>query len=337
VVTQLPGSRLLSEGLAPALQPASDLPLDVAVRPGGYAWWYLDVASEDGAFALSAIVFVGSVFSPRYARARARGAADAEEFCALSLSLHGPEGSWWVMSEWPRSRVRREAGAFTIGPSVWRRLASGVLFSIDELTSPFPHLTRQRVRGRVHLKPVAPGGPGRPLDSGGRHLWYPLSPAARAEVELDEPRARFVGNAYHDANFGHEPLADGFRRWSWCRLSRTGKTVVTYDLEPRPGEARRFAHYFGAPGELAPEQMPAEAQPLPRTSWGLSRRLLWPWRGGVLRELESGPFYARALVWAEGESGGRRWLGVHEELSLERFRAPWVRFLLPFRIRRVRA
>jgi len=45
------------------------------VKPGGYAWWYVDALSADGRFGLSIIAFVGSVFSPYYALARRRGAA----------------------------------------------------------------------------------------------------------------------------------------------------------------------------------------------------------------------------------------------------------------------
>ncbi len=35
---------------------------DLAVPPGGYAWWYLDAVSDDGRNALTIIGFVGSVF-----------------------------------------------------------------------------------------------------------------------------------------------------------------------------------------------------------------------------------------------------------------------------------
>ena len=39
------------------------------VRPGGYAWWYFDAVSDDGTRALTAIFFIGSVFSPTTPRA----------------------------------------------------------------------------------------------------------------------------------------------------------------------------------------------------------------------------------------------------------------------------
>ena len=56
----------------------------VAVSPSGYRWWYRDGLSADGQRGLTVIAFVGSVFSPYYARARRRqGAVKPERFCAI--------------------------------------------------------------------------------------------------------------------------------------------------------------------------------------------------------------------------------------------------------------
>src|SRR5579883_2096516 len=43
------------------------LRFDGPVPDGGYVWWYLDALSDDGVFGLTAIAFLGSVFSPYYA------------------------------------------------------------------------------------------------------------------------------------------------------------------------------------------------------------------------------------------------------------------------------
>jgi carotenoid 1,2-hydratase len=52
----------------------------------------------------------------------------------------------------------------------------------------------------------------------------------------------------------------------------------------------------------------------------------------LVRTLEASPFYARSLV--ELRLRGQDVTAFHESLDLDRFRAPWVRFLLPWRIRR---
>ena len=55
---------------------------------------------------------------------------------------------------------------------------------------------------------------------------------------------------------------------------------------------------------------------------------------GVTRTLEDAPFYARSLV--ASQLLGKPVIAVHESLSLTRFRAAWVRMLLPFRMPRRR-
>ena len=56
----------------------------VALARDGYAWWYVDALSDDGAHGLTIIAFIGSVFSPYYAWARRRGPADPARFCACT-------------------------------------------------------------------------------------------------------------------------------------------------------------------------------------------------------------------------------------------------------------
>ena len=54
---------------------------DQPVPHNGYAWWYVDGLSDDGRYGLTVIAFIGSVFSPYYARARRRG--DGRPFGSL--------------------------------------------------------------------------------------------------------------------------------------------------------------------------------------------------------------------------------------------------------------
>ena len=48
--------------------------------------------------------------------------------------------------------------------------------------------------------------------------------------------------------------------------------------------------------------------------------------------LEDAPFYARSVIATRLR--GEDVTAVHESLSLDRFRAPWVQAMLPFRIPR---
>jgi hypothetical protein len=54
-----------------------------------YLWWYVDALSDDGRHGLTIIAFVGSVFSPYYAWAHARGPALADDHCAINVALYG--------------------------------------------------------------------------------------------------------------------------------------------------------------------------------------------------------------------------------------------------------
>ncbi len=88
-----------------------------APPPGGYAWWYFDAISDDGDYALTAIFFVGSVFSPSYAERVRRGvAAPADDHLGVNLALyHRGKQVAWVMSEYGASAL---GGLDAAGPHI---------------------------------------------------------------------------------------------------------------------------------------------------------------------------------------------------------------------------
>jgi carotenoid 1,2-hydratase len=78
--------------------------------------------------------------------------------------------------------------------------------------------------------------------------------------------------------------------------------------------------------------VPGARVELPTTRFGLARTARGEARSfALVRTLEDGPFYARSVIATTLE--GRRAVGMHEAVSLDRFRSPWVRFLVPFRMR----
>jgi len=302
------------------------------VAPGGYLWWYIDALSDDGQHGLSLIAFVGSVFSPYYALARALGGgeADAENFCALNVALYGPAGRRWTMTERGRSQVRRSAREFVVGPSrvVWDGQA--MVFDIDELAAPLP----RRVRGQVRVQPQGLCRFVTGLDAAARHRWGPIAPCARIEVELQHPRVRWSGHAYLDSNEGDEPVDRGFREWDWSRaVLADGSTAVIYDVRPRSGADRVIAQRFAADGSTTAFEPPPR-QSLPRSKWLLPRTMRTeagtPAR--VLQTLEDTPFYVRSLL-ASGLLG-ETVTSVHETLDLPRLVSLPVRLMLPWRMPR---
>lgn len=275
------------------------------------------------------IAFLGSVFSPYYARARRRGPAPPEEHCALNLALYGPGWKRWAMTERGATAIARSERAYRIGPSRLAWEGDALVARVDERTVPWPG----RIRGTLRLWPL--GLPGRmfELTPDGAHRWWPIAPLARVEVALEEPALRFSGHGYLDANEGTAPLETAFRRWDWSRAGDGSEALILYEGARRDGSELLLALRAGSDGRLEPIAPPPRVS-LPRSGWGLGRATRAdpgaPPR--LVRPLEDAPFYARALLATR--LFGRSWPAVHESLALDRFARPWVQLLLPFRMPR---
>lgn len=233
------------------------------------------------------------------------------------------------MTERGLSAIARDASSFRIGPSriAWR--GEDLLLEVEEWTAPWP----RRLRGRIRLRPETLPGRVFTLAREGAHRWWPIAPRARVEVAFDEPDLRFSGHGYLDANEGQEPLEARFRGWDWSRAGDAHETVILYEGGRRDGGTLLFALRAGRAGGLEPIE-PPPLQPLPRSLWGLARttRVDPGHRARLVRDLEDGPFYARARLATR--LSGRELPAVHESLSLDRFARPWVQLLLPFRMPR---
>jgi carotenoid 1,2-hydratase len=284
--------------------------------------------SDDGASSIVVIAMLGNAFSPRWANARRRDpSASSLDFSTFNVSLRSGSGSCWALTERGRGAVCRGPGHLAVGASEMQWRGDRLEVRIDERSAPWG----SPVRGTVRLTPLAASEMTVDLDPSGLHSWSPRIPVARIEVEFQDPRVRFTGVGYLDMNRGAVPLEDTFASWSWSRVSDGERAAIAYDVTLRDG--RHCARAFGAEpdGALAAIAV-APRVVLPSTRFGLARAgrsEAGPME--LLRTLEDGPFYARSLVSAT--LGGRRALGMHETVSLERFRAPWVRFLVPFRMR----
>lgn len=191
----------------------------------------------------------------------------------------------------------------------------------------------RRVEGSLRLTPSATFDEPLQLDGRGRHYWWGVAPHSRVEVEIARPRSlRFRGHAYHDANFGGEPLEVGFSDWRWLRARHEERTIVLYDSHRRDGSEGRIARVFGADGRLQTVDAPQEVE-LGRSRWGIRRttRCDAGGRAEIIRGLEDAPFYARSELATE--LGGTRSTAVYESLDLDRFTRPLVQHMLGYKIR----
>ena len=282
---------------------------------------------------MSIIAFVGSVFSPYYAWARARngGVADPENHCAINVALYGAAGRRWTMTERGRASIQRSRHTFTVGPSQVRWQGESLVFDIDEVNVPIPW----RVRGRVTVTPQGLSRFVTGLDANARHRWGPIGPCSRVYVELQQPSARWEGHAYLDSNEGDEPVDRAFNTWDWSRsVMANGDTAVIYDVRPRGGSDRVIAQRFARDGTPTALEVPPR-HPVGRSAWAIPRSMrsdaaVTP---SVQSTIEDTPFYVRSLL--RSSLAGEIVTSVHETLDAQRVASLPVRLMLPWRMPRV--
>ncbi|MEM9175435.1 MAG: carotenoid 1,2-hydratase, partial [Myxococcota bacterium] len=271
-------------------------------------------------------MFLGSVFSPYYFRARRRpDPPPAEEHAAFNCVLYRERGRIWTFTERGARHVERSEDGLRVGPS--RASWDGHTLTVDlvERACPVP----SRVRGQIRVELASTRAIDYPLDAAGRHHWRPIDPCARVAVDFDRPDCRWRGHAYVDGNRGDRALETDFDGWDWCRLDGPGGgTRVFYDLRERGADPRTIALDFAAAGSATPAIAPKTAG-LDGTGWRVARTVRSEGTARVVRTLEDTPFYARSIV--ETRLEGEPVRGVHESLDLRRFGSTWVQCLLPFR------
>lgn len=299
--------------------------LDAPVENDGYRWWYVDALSDDRQHGLTIIGFVGSVFSPYYARARKRGPATPMEHCAINVALYGGTRRW-AMTERGGRHVKRSPTLFEVGPSAMEWDGNELIIRFNERCSPLPF----PIRGEVRLRASQFYADSVDLDSDGKHHWQAVAPTARVDVKLESPQLTWSGTAYHDMNWGSEPLELAFRDWMWLRAETPHGTTVLYDVTTRSGVRRAFGRRFES-GHVWEQALP-EQQELSTGFWGMRRPILSEGSAQLKATLEDAPFYTRnhVSVTIDDQSCD----AVHESLSLTRFAHPVVQLMLPFRMPR---
>ena len=168
------------------------------------------------------------------------------------------------------------------------------------------------------------------LDAAGKHLWQAVAPHGRIQVSLDRPKLSWSGNAYHDMNWGDEPLEKAFKHWTWLRTITERGTEVLYDITRLNGSRFSFGREFRN-GDILAREVPG-LKPLKHGLWGMSRDVSSETAPHLIAKLEDAPFYTRNHIAITLE--GKRCEAYHESLSLDRFAHPVVQLMLPFRMPR---
>ncbi|WP_246695078.1 carotenoid 1,2-hydratase [Methylobacterium sp. P1-11] len=265
------------------------------------------------------------MFSPYYAWSAEK---DPYAHCAMNVVLYGDRGRF-AMTERRAASLSRSADHIAVGPSAMHWDGTALTVRIDERGAPLP----RRIRGTVRLEPRGfTAGPFH-LDRSGRHRWWPMAPSSRVDVTFDQPDLRWNGSGYFDTNDGDEALEAAFSRWTWCRADLPDGAAILYDVQHRDGGGQNLSLRFSADGSRR-DIRPPPAAALPATRvWRMPRETRSDGgRSRVLATYEDTPFYTRSLL--ASTLGGEPVRAMHESVSLDRFRNPLVRLMLPFRIPR---
>lgn len=301
------------------------------VAHNGYTWWYIDALSDDGQRGLTVIAFIGSVFSPYYARARRRGQADPENHCAINVALYGRGGKRWALTERGRNDLDRGVNHLQVGPSRVSWDGTDLIIQVDEVTVPLP----SRLQGTIRVSPSATTRDAFVLNPRGNHRWRPIAPYSRVSVDMVKPKLSWRGHGYFDWNAGDTPLENAFVGWTWSRSSGAAGTTIYYDGERRCGEQFGLAVAIDPKGQVTTVAPPPPTS-LPATAvWRIPRatRSDFGTAARVIETCEDTPFYARSIT--EATISGQPVRAMHESLLLDRFASQWVQSLLHFRMPRV--
>ena len=234
------------------------------------------------------------------------------------------------MTERDIRRVTRGTDSLAIGPSTMRWDGTALDIEIEERCAPIPW----PLRGSLRIYPSTLSDESYALDAAGRHVWVPIAPSARVEVLFASPAVRWSGPGYVDSNRGTEPLDAAFRHWTWSRIASGRTAVVLYDVSERDRARTSLALKFAPNGDVISIPAPPPYR-LPASGWRIARhtRVDSGCSARVLKTLVDAPFYSRTLL--QTHVAGVEGRSIHESLDLDRFRSPWVQYLLPFRMPRI--
>lgn len=233
------------------------------------------------------------------------------------------------MTDRGASALRQTPTSFTVGPSSLTWDGERLVIEVDEVSS-LPLVSR--VRGQIVVTPSAVTDVELPLTAEGTHIWRPIAPSSRIDVDLGRGW-QWRGHGYFDANFGTRALEQDFDYWTWGRYPMPDGAACFYDATRRDGTDLAVGVRFREDGSADHFALPPKA-PVARSLWAVRRetRADPGFRPRQTKAMLDAPFYTRSVV--ETQIGGHVTQGVHEALDLNRFRGPWLMPMLAVRVPR---
>lgn len=285
-------------------------------RPGGFAWWYLDLVDAQGD-GLVLILAWGLPFLPGLARdARRAQPRLPRARPAVSFALYeGGRCSCYLLQEAaPDAASTDLVGEFTVGGARLRVQPEGEGLRVEaSLDLPIPG-SAGRLRGAVRAAgPALRGGRLGPPYAG--HRWAPRLASAAGEAILDVAGRPVTirGQLYHDRNEADAPLhAHGIADWWWGRLALADRSLIWYRLRHDDGHVEEHLLDVDPSGLARDGAAPAALGPPRRWAWFGPRcpaaLTLTDADGGahplvVEAPIDDSPFYQRLRLRGPGAWG----------------------------------
>ncbi|MFT7625414.1 MAG: carotenoid 1,2-hydratase [Myxococcota bacterium] len=292
--------------------PRTPVPPEALDAPGGFAWWYAEIADEQG----NGVVLIwswGLPFIPGVAsRARSGNPMPARSNPSLNVVLYeAGRPSMYVLRELTPDRASYDpSGVWRFGDTVIRAVQRDGQLMVDaDINVPVAGYD-EPLTGRVRLAGPVPHG--QAVESGPGHRWTPLALPAFGTAQLTRPADKpltVIGKAYHDRNTSPQPLHElGIERWLWGRVGTEQGEKVFYVLESDRGEAMCFGLSFDRAGRCRRHALTADLRGTARTLYGMRAcRTVALWEGDqhwlsldLGAPVDDGPFYRRHLPVVPG-------------------------------------
>jgi hypothetical protein len=211
------------------------------VAPGGYQWWYFEANDPVADVRVTAILFDGNPFHPKYLRRYAW-------YRRMPTRFAPP-----VPSEFPGVVVRVYEKGEAVGDAAWhhgpgacRATSDGVTIGADGFTRNADGAMRLTIRGSLDLTFTPKSLTPRKLHEVARgasvaepHGWVVSNPHCdvTGEVTVNGRPVRFDGLGYQDHNYGAEPIHLAARRWFWSVAWLDDQALVAAELVPTRGQS----------------------------------------------------------------------------------------------------